>query len=113
MDPLRNSALEVRPSMFIADIGRDREDRAIVANVFAYIGASEYCGLAAIWLKSRARICLHGLLRQRLTHEALANQWCTHIAKRFTGLFGDYELVARASNGEAFYRKIEGQGKGS
>ena len=99
--------------MFIADTWLDRDDRAITANVFAYIGVSEYCGLAAIWLKSRAGDAYTGFCGSDMVHEALANQWCAHIGKRFTGLFGDYELVARASNGEAFYRKIEGREKAS
>lgn len=70
-----------------------REDHAILENTYAYIGVSEYCGLAAVWLLPKE-------------DNPLAENWCEQISKNFEKMFGEYRKIGSMSNGEGVYEKI-------
>ncbi len=85
-----------------------REDRVLLENAFAYIGVSQYCGSAAIWLKSK-RDELDGSYyvdEQRVAN--LSDAFCNKIAAKFTSLFGEYRKVGTFSNGVAAFEKVGG-----
>lgn len=87
---LQNAA----PSFRSCDRWLDREDHAIAENGHCYVGVSEYCGLAAVWM-----------VPKESDHVALSINWCAGFEDTFRSLFGDLVKVAAASNGEAFYRR--------
>jgi hypothetical protein len=90
------------PSMEPCDKWLDREDHAILENAHAYIGVSEYCGVVSIWLVSKAdEMCCYP------SEAALADGWCTRVSNNFKAVFTDLELIGRASNGEAFFQRVE------
>jgi hypothetical protein len=70
-----------------------REDKAILENEFAYVGVSEYCGCAAVWLLPK-------------DEHQLAEAWCNKIAKNFEKEFAAMVKVGTFSNGEAVYKKV-------
>ena len=94
VDDIRREARQRWPSMTACDVWLDREDHAILENTHAYIGVSEYCGIASVWLVSKG--------------EALADAWCDKICNKFRELFKEYELIAVASNGEALFDRVAG-----
>ena len=105
VDMIREDAKAQWTSFDDCDKWLGREDRVLLENTFAYIGVSEYCGLAAIWLKSK-----HDELdgswyadEQRIAN--MADAWCNKICAKFNEMFGEYKLVGRFSNGEAVYEK--------
>ena len=88
-------------SFVICDEWLDREDRAILENSHAYIGVSEYCGLASVWLKPKDE----GSDWHLNDTSGLAKNWCNQIAPKFEKLFGELKKVGTFSNGEAVYRR--------
>jgi hypothetical protein len=76
------------------------ENRKLLENDHCFMGMSEYCGLAALWIVPKV---------DDWTGEpdALAAHWCAQIADKFCATFGDLALIGNASNGEAFYRRID------
>lgn len=101
-----DAAQEVWPSLETCDEWLDREDHAILENGHCYIGVSEYCGLAAIWLMSK---------RDKLENETacmynegyanLADHWCEQVADKFSARFGEYRKIGTGSNGVAFFER--------
>lgn len=71
------------------------EDRAILENGHAYIGVSEYCGLASIWLVPKEG-----------EFEELSAAWCATIAAKFERKFGEFVKVGTFSNGESVYERV-------
>ena len=106
IDYIRETAMEAWPSLLREDKWLDREDRAILSSTFAYIGVSEYCGLASIWIKARSWDAYTGFCGSDAAHAVLAENWCNTITSKFDGLFGELTLLGRASNGEAFYQRM-------
>lgn len=98
VDWIKSTAQQHWPSLYDYDKWVGRENHAILANVHALIGVSEYCGLLAIWL-----------LPQSNADEPLAQQWCDQIAPKFRRLFGELTRVCAASNGEVLYRRIHNE----
>ena len=94
------------PSMDNCDKWLDREDHAIMENSFAYIGISEYCGLVAIWLKSKGDEYEGSYYADEARLANLADGWCNRVIPTFESTFSEYERVATFSNGEAAYQKI-------
>lgn len=93
LDGITTDASNRWGSFYKSDEWVGREDRAILENTYAYIGVSEYCGLAAVWLLPKY-------------DEPLAESWCARIAKNFNKMFGEYAKVGTFSNGESVYEKI-------
>jgi len=78
-----------------------REDRAILSNSHAYIGVSEYCGLASIWLVAREDVCdAYGNYAPQL-----ADNFCNQIRAKFLREFGELERMGTMSNGVGVFRK--------
>lgn len=100
VDDIRSRLREAFPSMNEVDKWVGREDRAIMANGFAYAGISAYGGLIAIWIVARDDI--YG------SEVYLAENWVAGIEPRFEREFGSMVKVGSMSNGEGVYRAKEG-----
>lgn len=83
---------ELAPSMSKDKGWRGNEDKIIASNGHADFGISEYCGLVSVWLVPY--------------NDGLAAHWCNQIRAKFMASFSELELIGRASNGEAFFRKV-------
>ena len=99
VESIKTTARSKWPSLISCKNWLGDEDRAVLQNRFCWIGISEYCGLTAIWLKSKCE-------DYRSNAANLSDNWCGLISKPFTNLFEEYRLVCRASNGEALYELI-------
>lgn len=99
IDDYRYLIRDLFPSMQDWDSWIGREDHAITRNGFCYFGVSEYCGLVSIWLAKRAD--LDGSV------DAMADRWMAQVAPRFRKAFGALRHIGTASNGEAFFERIE------
>lgn len=106
VDAIKENAKSLFPSMRDCDEWIGREDHAILENNFAYIGVSEYCGLVAIWLKSKAEDYEGSYYVEDVRMASLASSWCNRIIPSFESAFSQYKRVGRFSNGEAIYEKI-------
>ena len=89
----KHAVSEIAPSMSSDSGWIDREGRIIASNSFAKMVLSEYCGLVSLALVPEE-------------DNALAAHWCSQIEPKFMASFSDMELIGRASNGEAFFRKV-------
>ena len=80
------------------------ECRVILVNGHADITISEYCGLVAV--------CLVPYADYDGEHIELSLAWCNQIAGNWAALlnkaFGGLVKTGTGSNGEAFYKRIEG-----
>lgn len=100
------TATEQWPSLLPAECHwLGNEYRVLVKNSHCYIGVSEYCGLASIWLVPRTE----GSDWSSEDTSGLALNWCSKIGPKFKELFGELEKVGTFSNGEAVYRKKESE----
>jgi hypothetical protein len=106
VESIKNDATEKWSSFSECDEWVGREDHAILENNFAYIGVSEYCGLAAVWLLPKTEALLNTGYSEDSAMANLSENWCKRIAKNFEKLFGEYVKVAVMSNGEGVYKKV-------
>ena len=106
IDDIRYQAKAKWKTFDECDTWLDREDHAILENNFAYIGVSEYCGCASVWLKSKADNLKDGDYSDDISLANLAEAWCNRIAKNFESMFGEYRKIGTFSNGEAVFEKI-------
>lgn len=99
IEDLTEYAPTLWPSLSKCDNWIGREDHAILENAHCYIGISEYCGIASLWIVPKV---------DDWTGEpsGLAARWCDQIADKFVRTFGELCKVATASNGEAYYQQI-------
>jgi len=74
------------------------EDFSIMENAHAYIGVSEYCGLASIWLVCKGDV-------QDVDNYGLSMAWCNQITPKFEKSFGDLVKLGSMSNGAGVYKK--------
>lgn len=95
---LKEDARKAFPSMDDCDKWIGREDHAILANRYAYIGVSEYCGLASIWLVERGDL-------ETDQDIARARHWLGQVKPKFEKLFGDLRRLGTFSNGEGVYER--------
>jgi hypothetical protein len=86
------------PSLGPCDVWLGNENHALLENSHCYIGVSEYCGLASLWIVPKEN--------EWGDVSGLAANWCEQIADLFVRTFGELSCVGVASNGEAFYRQI-------
>lgn len=93
------------PSLQGSDSWLDREDRVLLENDYAYIGVSEYCGLAAIWLVSRGDELRGSCYGDDVRLANLADNWTNMIAPRFEAAFGELVKIGVFSSGEAVYQR--------
>jgi hypothetical protein len=94
------------PSMDNCNKWIGREDHAIMENKFAYIGISEYCGLIAIWVKSKGDEYEGTYYAEEARLCKIADAWCDRITPSFDKAFSQYRRIGTASNGESFFEKI-------
>lgn len=94
---VKDRAERLWPSMYNADTWLGREDHAILQNQNAYLGISEYDGLAAIWLVVKD---------DEYVNPNLAGAWFAKVQQRFLDNFGMLRKLATFSNGEAMYEQI-------
>jgi hypothetical protein len=73
-----------------------REDRALLENNLVYLGVSEYCGLAAVWVVPKDG-----------DYEHLATRWCNQISAKFDKAFASLRKLGTMSNGEGVYQRVE------
>ena len=100
---ITDSAKEAFPSMENADKWLDNEDHAILENSFAYIGVSEYCGLASVWMVRKENDLYYA---EDIAIDNLADNWIGLVENKFCKMFGEYRKIGTASNGESFYEKV-------
>jgi hypothetical protein len=93
------------PSLRECDTWLDREDHAILENDLCYLGVSEYCGLASIWLVPK-EYPDSGCFRADAYLYPLAVHWIERVAQKFHKIFGHYRKLGTFSNGESIYEKI-------
>lgn len=86
-------SVEVSPRRWIGN-----ECRVVARNRLALFGVSEYCGLAALWVVPEVDDYTPGIL---------AENWVARIAANFEKEFGTLRHIGSASNGEAFFQRIE------
>lgn len=86
-----------------------REERAILENAYAEVVVSEYGGLVSISLCPTDEPCGDP---ESIALENLGASWCGQISEGFANLlnetFGGLRKIATASNGEAFFKRING-----
>ncbi|MEO0560735.1 MAG: hypothetical protein AAF125_01375, partial [Chloroflexota bacterium] len=79
-----------------------RENRVLMANDHTYLGISEYCGLAAVWLVAKADY--NEPFPEQNPH--LATAWMHRIEPGLRALLRpDLNKIGVMSNGVAIYRK--------
>ena len=103
IDDIQEQCKAAWPSLTDCSKWLDREDHAILENGHCYIGVSEYCGLAAIWIVPKA--CEYYYSDDKNT-EGLAARWIDRIRPKFEKLFGELAHLGTMSNGCGVYRKI-------
>lgn len=101
IEKIREDAKAAFPSLYSTDNWIGREDHAILANDYAYIGVSEYCGIVAIWVVPKDDNGYSG----DGSRVARALHWCNQIRNKFNKLFGELSKVGTFSNGEAVFQK--------
>lgn len=101
VDNLRYDFEQAFKTMSNADRWIDREDRVILANRYAEIGISEYCGTVAVWLRPAPRV----------DNESFRDRWIDSVIPRFKRLCE--QLLPRPmrrmgvmSNGCAVYKRV-------
>lgn len=85
---IKETAMSKWKSLTECDKWVGREDHAILENDFCYIGVSEYCGVAAIWLQSKAPELESQYYSDSASKVNLARNWCNQIETSFYNTFG-------------------------
>lgn len=93
---IEDTAQDQWPSLDYCDKWLGREDHVLLENNHCYIGVSEYCGLAAIWL----------VYKDDGDYPQLAESWAFRIMPKFEEMYSDLRKVGTFSNGESVYEKI-------
>ena len=93
---IKESAKSAFPSLDDCAQWLGREDHAILENSHCFIGISEYCGLAAIWL----------VPKDSGDRPELAESWCAQVTPKFNKTFGELRKIGTFSNGESVFERI-------
>lgn len=105
LEDISEYAKTLWPSFADADKWLSREDHAILENGLCYLGVSEYCGLASIWLVAK-EYSNDGYSSFDVNIQPLAENFIRRIAPRFHVAFGQFRKIGTFSNGEAIYENI-------
>lgn len=92
-------------SLYESDEWLGREDKVLLENEHCYIGVSEYCGLAAIWLKSKGEDYEDSYYPEEASLANLANHFTKVIGPGFEKMFSEFKKIGTFSNGESVYEK--------
>ena len=95
---------EKMPSLETCDEWLGNEDKAILENRFCYIGVSEYCGLACLWLVPKE---LDTYYSDEASLIPLQSHWLDNAVDKVEALSELYKL-GTFSNGEAIYERKKG-----
>ena len=100
-DNLIEALCEAFPSAYESDRYLGNEDVVLVQNKIAFIGLSEYCGLASFWIVPRT---------DSDQQEALGANWANKVEAKFKKVIADvvgpvYYKQGSFSNGEGVYAK--------
>jgi hypothetical protein len=101
---IRHDIETLWPSFTPCDEWVGREDKAIMENTFAYIGLSEYCGCACLWLVPKES---DGYYAEDIRRDNLARGFCSRIQAKFSEKFGEFVRIGGFSNGESVYQRKE------
>lgn len=93
------------PSFSPCDKWLGKEDKAFMENGLAYIGISEYRGLACLWLVPKEDGSCYP---EDIRLNNLAKGFCSRITKKFTESFGDLQKVRTFSDGSSIYERKAG-----
>lgn len=99
---LRHQAKAQWPSLEDCSQWLGREDHAILENALCYIGLSEYCGLACLWIVPKE---IHNQYGDNIG-DALSVAWCERIAPKFHSMFGQLRRIGGFSNGTSIYERV-------
>lgn len=102
IEDIQERATDQWSSLSKCDEWIEREDHAILENKFCYIGVSEYCGLASIWIAVKQDDCYYDMAVSNF-----AEHWCRQIEPKFRELFGELRKVDTFSNGEAVFERVQ------
>ncbi len=104
VESLQERAKEKWQSFEEADRWLGREDHVILENELAMIGVSEYCGLVAIWLKSKHEDLDGSYYAEEASRAPLAEKWAELISGNFDKMFSQYNKIGTFSNGESVFQ---------
>lgn len=96
VEDIRETCKSEWNSFYDSDSWLDREDHVLLENSLSYVGVSEYCGLASIWIVPKDEDEVINI----------APNWVDQISKKFNKYFGQYRKVATFSNGEAMFEQV-------
>jgi len=82
------------------------EDKVLLENDLAYIGISEYCGLTAVWLKSKHSELDGSYYAEEASRAPLCEGFVSRISDTFMKMFNEYNQVGAFSNGEVLLEKV-------
>jgi len=93
------------PSFSDCDEWLGDEDHALAENSLCYVGVSEYCGCAAIWISSKADDLRSSGCYLEAGTANLCDGFIEKIRPKFEKRFGEFVKIATFSNGEAVYER--------
>lgn len=105
VEDLQEYAPTLWSSLRKCDTWIGREDHALLENDLCYMGISEYCGLVAIWVKSKADDLEGSWSADEARKAALARHWVSQIEDKFRQTWGDLRKIGTFSNGEAIHER--------
>ncbi len=102
-----DSCITKYPSLYRAhDVWLGSEDHVLLENDHCMIGVSKYCGLAAIWLRTKSDDLLATGYADDARLANLADNWCSSISKGFESQFKQLQRIGTFSNGESIYQSV-------
>lgn len=104
LEDIAEYAKSLWPSFEDADKWFGREDHAILENGLCYLGVSEYCDLASIWLVPKEYQNCGSYSGDRFILP-LAEHFIRRTSVKFHTAFGEFTKLGTFSNGEAIFRK--------
>ncbi len=107
IENIKESLSSKFPSLKDTEQWLGREDKAILHNNLVYVGVSEYCGLACIWVLPKESEVYYSDDKYL---GGFADTFCCMIEPFIESTFGTHKKVATFSNGESVYQAIEKAG---
>ena len=111
LDDLKDSIIEQSKARWpsFATVGNKwlgNEDRVLLENDLAYIGISEYCGLTAIWLKSKHSELDGSYYSDEASRAPLCEGFTSRISGKFMEMFNEFNKLGSMCNGESVLQKV-------
>jgi len=114
LDDFKREMRKAFPSLHADDRWLGREDHALLANDYCYIGASEYCGLVSMWVVPKEIDDYSAEERSRIGRRDV---WIKRIEDKFRKVAGScfgQALIKQGtfSNGEGIFQPANGKQQG-